>query len=143
MRLFLFGILGLLIQGAGLAAFMLVSRSSIAGLGKPAIIAITGLAVCTLLWEGVRRSKRILALCLLPFALAVGYVLAFHLLGVLGFPSLLSDAGPPWLDFFLSVLHVMGNLLVLYGLTTLLFFAISRSFRKIRLQANQHSPKLT
>jgi FtsH-binding integral membrane protein len=143
MRLFVFGILGLLIQGAGLAAFMLVSRSSIADFGKPAIMVITGLAICTLLWEGVRRSKGILAVCLLPFTLAVGYTLAFHLLGVLGFPGLLSDAWPPSLDFFLSVLRVTGNLLVLYGLTTVLFFAISRSFRKIRLYANQHSPKLT
>ena len=143
MRFFVFGILGLLVQGAGLAAFMLASRSSTAGFGKPAIIVITGLAIGTLLWEGVRRSKRILAVCLLPFTLALGYVLAFHLLGVLGFPGLLSDAWPPWLDFFLSVLRVTGNLLVLYGLTTALFFAINRGFRRIRLHTNQQSPKLS
>ena len=143
MKLFLFGIFGLLVQGAGLAAFMLVSRSSVAGVGKPATIVITGLVICTLLWEGVRRSRGILALCLLPVVLALGYVVAFHLLGMLGFPGLLSDARQPWLDYLLSLLHVTGTLLVLYGLTTALFFAISRGFRKIRLHGHQQSPKLS
>lgn len=143
MKLVSFGIFGLLIQGAGLAAFMVVSRSSVATLGKPAVIVITGLVVCTLLWEGVRRSKGILSACLLPVMLALGYTVAFHLLGVLGFPGLLSDAKQPWFDYSLSVLRVTGTLLVLYGLLTVLFFAINRGFRRIRLHGHQQSPKLS
>src|ERR1035441_3418924 len=132
MKLFWFSILGLLIQGVDLASFMLVSRSSIASFGKPVIIVIIGISTCILLWEGVRRSKRILAVCLLPFTLAFGFVLAFHLLGLLGFFGLLSDAYPPWLDYFLSVLRVTCNLLVLYGLTTVLFFAVNRGFNRVK-----------
>jgi hypothetical protein len=137
MRLFLFGVVGLLIQGAGLAAFMEVSRSGNAAMGKLAIVVITGLAICALLWEGVRRSKRVLTVCLLPFALAFGWVLAFHLLGLLGFPGLLNDAWPPWLDYVLSVLRVTGYLLVMYGLATALFFAMIRGFRRNRLRTDK------
>jgi hypothetical protein len=132
MKLFWFSILGLLVQGVGLAAFMLVSRSSDAASGKLTVVVITGLAVCTLLWEGVRRSKGILTVCTLPFLLTLSYVAAFHLLGLLGFPGLLSDAWPPWLDYFLSVLYVSGILLAMYGLATLLFFAVNRVFRRTR-----------
>jgi hypothetical protein len=143
MKLFWFGILGLLVQGTGLAAFMLVSRSSDAMVGKITVVVIVGLAVCTLLWEGVRRSKGILTVCALPFLLTLSYVLAIHLLGMLGFPGLLRDAWPPWLDYFLSVLRMSGDLLVMYGLATALLFAMSRALRKIRLYASHRSPKLS
>jgi hypothetical protein len=143
MKLFWFSILGLLAQGLGLAAFMLVSRASDATSGKLAVVAITGFAVCTLLWEGVRRSKGILAVCLLPVMLTLGFVVAIHLLGVLGFPGLLKDAWPPWLDYFLSVLYMSGIWLAIYGLATALFFAINRGFRRVRLHGHQQSPKLS
>jgi len=132
MKLFWFGTLGLLVQGVGLATFMLVSRSSVATFGKLTVVIITGLAVCTLLWVGVRRSKGILAVCTLPVLLTLSYVVAIHLLGVLGFPGLLKDAWPPWLDYFLSVLYVSGFLLAMYALATLLFFAVNRGLRRIR-----------
>ena len=141
MKLFWFGILGLLVQGVGLAAFMLVSRFSDATFGKLTVVVVTGLAVCTLLWEGVRRSKGILAVCPLPFLLTVGYVVAIHILAVLGFPGLLKDAWPPWLDYFLSLLYVSGILLAVYGSATLLFCAVNRGFRRIRLHAHQQFPK--
>ena len=128
MKLFWFGILGLLFQGAGLAAFILVSRFSDSTLGKLIVVAITGLAVCTVLWEGVRRSKGIPAACLLPILLTLGYVVAFHVLGILGFTGLLNDAWPPWLDYFLSVLRGGGILMAMYGLATLLFLAVSRGW---------------
>jgi hypothetical protein len=143
MKLFWFGILGLLVQGVGLAAFMLVSRFSDVTLGKLSVVVITGLAISALLWEGVRRSTRILAVCALPVLLTLGYAVAFHLLGVLGFPGLLKDAWPPWIDYFLSVLYVSGNLLVLYGLATMLLFAVSKGFRRIRMHGRQQSPKLS
>ena len=142
-KLFGFGIFGLLVQGAGLTAFVLVSRSSFAAVGKPAIIVIAGLAICTLLWEGVCRSKGILTVCLMPLLLAVGYDVAFHLLGMLGFPGLLSDARQPWLDYGLSILHVTITLLILYGLATALFFASNRGFSRVRLHGHQQSPNLS
>ena len=143
MRLFLFGIVGLLVQGAGLAAFMVVSRSSGAAFGKTAVIVAIGFVVCALLWEGVRRSKGILAVCLFPVVLAFGYVVAFHLLGLLGFPGLLADARQPWLDYLLPLLHVTATLFVLYGVATVGFFAINRGFRRIKLHGHQQSPKLS
>lgn len=136
MRLFRFGTFGLLVQGAGLAAFIVVSRSSIAVLGKPAVIILTGLAVCMLLWEGVRRSKQMLAACLLPLTLALGYDVAFYLLGLLRFPGLLSGAKELSLDYLLSLLYVTGTLFALYSVATVLFLAINRGVRKIRLNTN-------
>jgi hypothetical protein len=143
MKLFLFGIFGLLLQGVGLTAFMVVSRSSGAAWGKAAVIVVTGFAVCTLLWEGVRRSKGILVVCLLPVTLALGYDVAFHALGLLGFPGLLRDAKELSLDYLISVLQVTGTLLIFYGLAAGLFFAISRGFRRTRTHTNQQSPKLS
>ena len=67
------------------------------------------------------------------WATRLSYVVAIHLLGVLGFPGLLKDAWPPWLDYFLSVLYVSGILLAIYGLATLLFFAVNRGVMRIRL----------
>jgi hypothetical protein len=141
MKLAFFAIVGLVLQGVGLTAFIVVSRSSFASLGEPVVIGVAGLAVCALLWEGVRKSKGLLALCPLPVLLALGYDVAFHLLGVMGFPGLLSDASQPWLDYFLSVLHVTGILIVAYGLVTALFFALSRGFRKTTLHGSGHDPK--
>jgi hypothetical protein len=136
MRLFWFAVLGLLVQGVGLAVFMLVSRTSDATLGKRTVVVITGLAVCAVLWDGIRRSKGILAVCTLPILLTLTYVVAIHLLGVSGFPGLLKDAWAPWFDYFLSVLYVSGFLLAIYGLATMLFFAVNRGFRRIRLNAH-------
>jgi len=72
MKLVFFAIVGLVVQGVGLTAFIVVSRSSVAPLGKPVIIGVAGLAVCALLWEGVRKSKGLLALCVVPSACSVG-----------------------------------------------------------------------
>lgn len=143
MRLFWFGTLGLLAQGVGLAAFMLISRSNGATAGKLTVVVLTGLAICALLSEGVRRSRGILGVCPLPVLLTLGYVVAIHLLGVLGFPGLLKDACPPWVDYLLSVLYVSGILLTIYGLATLLFFAANRGFRRIRLHSHQQSVKVS
>lgn len=143
MRLFLFGILGLFVQGMGLAAFVVASRSSVANFGKPAIIAITGIAVCTLLWEGVRRSKGFLAVCSLPLMLAIGYGIAFYLVGFFGFSGLLRGAGGASFDYLLSFLQVVGFLFFLYSVGTTLFFAVNRGFRKMRSHADQQSPKLS
>src|ERR1035438_9385216 len=133
MKLVVFGIVSLLVQGGGLATFIVVSRMSIADEGKPAIIAVTGLAVCALLWEGVRRSSGVLSGCMMPALLALGYLVAFHLVGLLGFPGLLSDAREGSIYYLLDVLQGMGVLFVFYGMATALFFALNRGFRRIRL----------
>jgi len=138
MRLFLFGILGVLVQGGGLVAFILVSRTNIGDFGKPSIICISGILVLTLLWEGVRRSRGF-RICLLPITLALGYGAAFHLAGILWFPGLLNDSGAAPVDYLWSTIHVFGTLFIIYGIAAMLFFALNRGFRRIRVRAGRRS----
>jgi hypothetical protein len=84
-----FAILGTILQGAFLIAFILVSRGRFAGVGKPLVITLACLSVTLILGVGVRNAKDSTSLCLLPVMLAVGYVIAFHLVGEIGFPGLL------------------------------------------------------
>ena len=133
MNPFLFGVLGVVIQGVGLVSFMVVSRTNVAAFGKPAVYVLTCLMVCALLWEGVRRAKGVFGLCLLPITLSLGYSIAFHLSGFIGFPGLLSGVRGDPLDFFLSVFHVTFFLFIVYAAGTVLFVGVIWGFRKARL----------
>jgi hypothetical protein len=139
MNPFLFGILGVVFQGVGLVSFMVVSRTNVAAFAKPAVIVLTCLVVCALLWEGVRRAKGVFGLCLLPITLSLGYAISFHLAGFIGFPGLLSDAREDLLGYFLSVLHVTFFLFVVYAVGTVLFFGIIWGLRKSRLHSSRQS----
>ena len=142
MNPFLFGILGVVIQGVGLVSFMVVSRTNVAAFGKPAVYVLTYLMVCALLWEGVRRAKGVFGLCLLPITLSLGYSIAFHLAGFIGFPGLLSDAREDPLGYFLSVFQVTFLLFIVYAVGTVLFFGVIWGLRKTRLYSSRPAPKL-
>jgi hypothetical protein len=128
MRPIHFGIAGTVLQGVGLAAFILISGMGIATVGKPIVIGLTLVSVALLLWHGVKQAKTRAALCLLPALLALGYVIAFHAVGALGFSGLLRDMEFS-ADYLLSVLRVTAIVFVLYVIGTALLYFVSKALK--------------
>lgn len=132
MKLAWFSLVGVVLQGFFLVAFILISRSPVAGPGKPVVVLLALLSVALLLWHGVRRTADVRSLWLLPVVLAVGYVVAFHVVGALGFPGLLSSLDAPFGAYLWSVLRVTVALLVPYGIATALLAVVSRALQRRR-----------
>jgi hypothetical protein len=57
MKLVQFTIFGIILQGVFLVAFILISRTTYADLGKPFVICLACLSVAFLLWRGVRNAS--------------------------------------------------------------------------------------
>jgi hypothetical protein len=131
-KLIRFSILGIALQGTSLLLFVLISRTNVAAVGKPSVISLAALSVGVLLWCGVRNAPDWISLFLLPVTLAVGYILAFHLLGILGFSGLLNDLHSPYDEYFLSVFRVTVVLFLLYGIATILLFMVNRAWPESR-----------
>jgi hypothetical protein len=118
-----FGIAGVVLQGIFLAAFILISRTSIAAMGKPVVIGLALICMVVLLWQGVKEAQTRATLFRLPLLLALGYIIAFHVVGVLGFRGLLRD----WdfsADYLMSVLRVTIIVFVLYAIGTALLYLL-------------------
>jgi hypothetical protein len=130
MKIIWFGILGVIVQGIGLWAFILISPSSISQIGKPAVIALFLSSIILLLWWGIRHSAGWQVLCL-PVLLAIGYLVAFHALGAL-FKGLLRDISAPYFVYRVSLLRVFGILTLLYGFATGILVAISNTWLRQR-----------
>lgn len=131
MKLVQFSIFGIILQAVCLIAFILISRTTFADLGKPIVISAGCLSVGFLLWRGVRNASGPTSLCLLPVVLAVGYTIAFHLVGAIGFPGLMRDIHPPYGEYVLSVLRVALALLLAYGIITALLFTLTRAWHRV------------
>jgi hypothetical protein len=131
-KLIRFSVFGIVLQGASLLLFVLVSRTNVAAIGKPSVISLAALSVGILLWCGVRNAPDWISLFLLPLTLAVGYIIAFHLLGVIGFPGLLNDLHSPYGEYFSSVFRVIVVLYLLYGIATILLFTVNRAWHRSR-----------
>ncbi|MEN6544240.1 hypothetical protein [Parvibaculum sp.] len=125
MKLIRFGVMGIALQGMGLAAFILISRTSVATIGKPAVIGLTVVSVASLLWRSVTQAKTPTVIFLLPALLALGYAIAFHVVGVFGFRGLLRDAEFS-VDYLLSVLRVTGIVFVLYAIGTASLYFVGK-----------------
>lgn len=130
MKLVQFSIFGIALQSILLVTFILVSSTTFADLGKPFVICLACLSVALLLWRGVRNSTGLTSLCLLPLVLAAGYVIAFHLVGVIGFRALMRDVHPPYGEYLWSVLRVAVVLLFVYGIVTALLFGLHRVWHR-------------
>jgi hypothetical protein len=132
MKLVTFSIFGIILQGVWLVAFILISRTTFADLGKPIVISIACLSVAFLLWRGVRSTNSPTSLCLLPVVLAIGYIIAFHLVGMIGFPGLIRDIHTPYSEYLWSLLRVAVVLLFVYGAVTTLLFGFDRVWHRAR-----------
>lgn len=125
-----FSAIGVLYQSMSLAAFMFVSGTRFADVGKPLVVGAAMLSTALLVWIWVRSMQKKLWLISVPGALAIGYVVAFHLVGLVLFPGLLGDFYPPYIDYALAVLRVASNAFVLFGLGTASLVFLDRLMAK-------------
>lgn len=120
-----FGLSGVVLQGGGLVAFILVSRTGWAAVGKPVVMGATLFSVTLLLWYGVKQVKTLSTMILLPTLLAFGFTIALHAVWALGFHGLLHDmefsAG-----YLISVLRGTAILFLLYVVGTVFLYFISK-----------------
>lgn len=123
-----FGLAGMVLQGAGLAAFILISRTNISTVGKPVVIGLTLVSVALLLWHSVKQAKTPAVIFMLPALLALGYIVAFHAVGAMGFHGLLRDMEFS-ADYLLSVLRVTGIVFVAYVVGTALLYFVSKMLK--------------
>jgi hypothetical protein len=127
MQFLCFSAIGVLYQAVSLAAFMFIAQTDFADEGKPLVVGAAILVSAVLVWIWIRSIKSAIWIFLVPVALAVGYSVAYYLVGLLFFPRLLGDFHPPYLDVGLSVLRVTGNVLMLFGMGTGLLVLLNRA----------------
>ena len=120
------GIAGIVLQAACLAVFIIVSRTSFAAIGKPVVIALTLLVMGVFLWRKVTRVAARRDLFVLSALLALGYAIAFHLVGAIGFPGLLRDLGA-LADYFVSVMRVTAIVFLLYAIGAWLLYLLNKA----------------
>jgi len=127
-----FGIVGIVLQAVGLVAFILISNTGVSALGKPIVVGLTLLGVTLLLWHGIKQAKtRQAALFVLPALLALGYVVAFHVVGALGSPGLLRDMEfTP--EYLLSVSRVTAIVFLFYVVAAMLLYFVNAKKTLIR-----------
>lgn len=128
MRLFQLALLGFLLQLFGIGAFIEVSRTDVGVLGKPVVIGFVAILIVLMIWIGLRSISLRGALLYLPGLLAVGYIVAFHLVGIVAFPGLLDD----WsisLSYFMSVSGVALMAFVFFSTTSILLLILRRAIR--------------
>jgi ABC-type enterochelin transport system permease subunit len=123
------GMFGIVLQAVCLIAFIEVSRTSVAEIGKPLIAIISALSMSLFLWGWLRNEERRRVQLLMPVLLAVGYSIAFHLVGLVAFPGLLADAD--WsTDYAKSVLSVTAVMFGCYSIATgFLCFLLKRKLK--------------
>jgi len=129
MRILRFGVVGVLVQAAALAAFILVSRSSWARTGKPLVMSLAVLAIGLVLWREIRCSSGIASLFWLPVVLSFGWLLAVEALGAVAFPGLLTDSH--WdIDYLFDSVRILVDLTIVYGIATIALFVLHRGMRR-------------
>jgi hypothetical protein len=126
-----FSVIGVVYQSISLAAFMFVARTDFAFVGKPLVVGAAILATALLLWIWIRSIQKTLWLILAPAALAVGYSVAFQLVGFLFFPGLLIDFRAPFGYYAWPLLQVTGTLFVMFGFGTAFLVFLSRLMVKL------------
>jgi len=112
-----------------LTAFILISQARISAMGKPVILFCALVVMALLLWRGLRVARNWRALFLLPVALALGYIVSFHLLGLIGFRGLLRDFDWSSADYLISGLSVAGTVFALYVVGTALIYFLDKTLR--------------
>jgi hypothetical protein len=113
MKVFYSAVLGFAIQAVGLGAFIVVAGGSWASPGKQLAIGATVVLMALLLFAANRpyvfwRSVVISAL------LALGYLVAYILLGLTFFRGLLSNVPGGWFEYSQSIIRIFGLLFIIY-----------------------------
>jgi hypothetical protein len=128
MKAIRFAVVGLVVQALGLASFILISRTSVAAVGKPAVIGLMLTGIALLLWREIKQAKTPVTLLQFPVLLALGYAIAFHLVGAVGFRGLVRDVEFSG-DYLLSVLSTTGVVFVVYAIAAALLYFLDKMLR--------------
>jgi hypothetical protein len=134
MKFFYFSLCSAAWQAACLEGFILISRSRFSDAGKGIVIGIAVLGIALFLWRGIKSASSLASICFLPIILALGYILAFNLVGKMAFPGMLSYAHYSTLDTIEALLRVTTNLLFFYVAATALFSVLIWLLRKSNAQ---------
>ena len=100
---------------------------------------LTALCIALLLWQAVRLARSRRDVLLLPVVFASAYIVAFFLVGLLGFHGFLNDFHLASADFVKAVLRVWLFLFGLYAIATALFYALDRALRVRKQPSNPSS----
>lgn len=125
MKPFRLAFVGFLLQLLGIVAFILVSRTSEAALGKPVVIALVATFLVLLIWNSTKSLNLRGSLLYLPALLALGYIAAFHVVGFAAFHGLLRDWGISS-DYFLSLLRTAVVAFALFAIAAALLLLLRR-----------------
>lgn len=118
---------GTILQAMCLVAYIVISRSCFPVSGKPIVIFCSIICMLVFIWQGVNHMPSKGGLLLLPVFLALGYSIAFHLVGLM-FRGLLRDVNLS-MEYMESVLAVTGVMLLLYAICTLLLYLLKQRMR--------------
>jgi hypothetical protein len=122
-------VLGVSLEGFWLAMYIVVSSTNPSESSKTTILISAALSLVVLIYYSVTRLKRKRDLVLLLLILSFGYVGAFHLLGLLFFRGLLSDADLSF-EYMRSLLGVAVVLLAIYLLVALVLYWLNALSRR-------------
>ena len=129
MKTVYFSLAAILLQTTGLMAFSLIASTSLAAVGKPVAIVSTFLGMALLLWLGVKNAQTIGTVFLLPILFALGYIIAFYLVGVFGFHGFLNDFDLSSAGYIKSVLSVFVAVFVLYAAGAVLLYLLNKALQ--------------
>jgi hypothetical protein len=129
MRYRMFALTSIVLNSCLLSAFIVAARIDSSNLGKPVIITVGFASVTLLLWHALRDATHNNAVLVCPLLLALGYVIAFNVLGLLAFPSLLRDVAASLTDYLWSLVKVTG---ILFGLLFIESLFISTAVKYAR-----------
>ncbi|HWZ58138.1 MAG TPA: hypothetical protein VNW46_04105 [Gemmatimonadaceae bacterium] len=119
-------VIGTVVQAAGIAGYMVVSlRNPMATSGKTIAFAVIMVGVGALVWREMRRGASFGALLGVSGLLAVGYVVAFVVLGTFTFHGLLIGAEMSG-RYAMTMLRVGINVFVIYAIGTALLALVRR-----------------
>jgi len=95
-------------------------------LGKPAVIGLVAILIALVIWASFKAISLWGSLLYLPALLAVGYVVAFHVVGVMAFHGLLRDSDLS-LNYFMSVFRVAVVAFALFAVTAIILLLLKRA----------------
>jgi hypothetical protein len=122
-------VLGISLEGFWLAMFICVSSTSPSEATKDIVIISAGVSLAALIYCAVTRLAKKTDVVLLLIIVSVGYIGAFHLLGLLFFRGLLSDADLSF-EYARSLLGITVVLLAMYLLVALVFYSMNALWQR-------------
>jgi hypothetical protein len=121
-------VLGVSLEGFWLAMYLLVSSTWASAWSKATVVSFTVVSLAALIYCAVTQLTK-KDLILLLMTLSFGYIAAFHLLGLLFFPGLISDSTLSF-EYARSLLGIAVLLLAIYLLAALALYWLNAVLRR-------------